>query len=86
MENEMDYAKELYDIIHEFHVPCAAEQEENFLVGYFIYYTLDIINFYENVHVKYLQNACRFGYHSSFQWLIILIYSLCFFLRGFRLL
>jgi hypothetical protein len=51
MENELDYAKELYDIINKFHVPCAAEQEENFLVRYAMY-ILYIINFYENVHLK----------------------------------
>jgi hypothetical protein len=45
MEKEMDYAKELYDIIDEFHVPCGAEQEENFLVRYVIYYILYIIHF-----------------------------------------
>lgn len=50
MENEMDYAKELYDIINEFHVPCAAEQEEDFLVRYAMYYILYIINFHENIH------------------------------------
>lgn len=76
----MDYAKELYDIINEFHVPCGVEQEEDFLVGYAIYYILYIINFYENVHLKYLQKVCRFWCHSSFQWLFMLLCLLCFFL------
>jgi hypothetical protein len=28
----MDYTKKLFGIIDEFHVPCAPEEQENFLV------------------------------------------------------
>jgi hypothetical protein len=57
MEKEMNYAKELYDIIDEFHVPSGAEQERNFLVRYVIYYILYIVNFYKNVHLTILSKS-----------------------------
>lgn len=33
MNNEMDYAMELFGIIDEFKVPCASEEKEKFLVS-----------------------------------------------------
>jgi hypothetical protein len=32
MENEMHYARELYDTVDEFQVPCAPEEQAKFLV------------------------------------------------------
>ena len=33
MNDEMDYAMELFDIIDEYKVPCASEEKEKFLVS-----------------------------------------------------
>jgi hypothetical protein len=53
MKNEMDYAMELYDIIDEFQVPCASEEQEKFLVSC-VFYCVDI-----TLLITFTLNSCR---------------------------